>query len=215
MDKALGKRPMEGATNLQPNGEFSNNLSTSNLIPSLLPPSLAQDSASVLEMQAHFNPAFEGPKGVVVQNLEGVLNPNKHSAVIFKKNLPDKQPINPNNLSEVPPSLGLRSSYSTPKDRRSGVRDVSGQEEIEKLQLRFGEGEDVSNLQEVREFHYPNPLCLLEVFVKVVSFLLICSSCVWNDLAIYSIPLFSKDSGIRFVYLVLGQPFHIYFLLTI
>ncbi|TYH52853.1 hypothetical protein ES332_D09G056800v1 [Gossypium tomentosum] len=37
-------------------------------------------------IKAHFNATFEGPVGVAVQLSDGVLDPDKHTAVIFKEN---------------------------------------------------------------------------------------------------------------------------------
>ncbi|TYH01463.1 hypothetical protein ES288_A09G060300v1 [Gossypium darwinii] len=37
-------------------------------------------------VKAHFNPTFEGPVGVGVQLSDGVLDPDKHTVVIFKEN---------------------------------------------------------------------------------------------------------------------------------
>ncbi|KAK5775467.1 hypothetical protein PVK06_043362 [Gossypium arboreum] len=42
-------------------------------------------------VKVHFNSAFEGPEGVEVSMTDGVLDPEKHSAVIFKENLHSNQ----------------------------------------------------------------------------------------------------------------------------
>ncbi|KAA3461751.1 calmodulin-binding transcription activator 3-like isoform X1 [Gossypium australe] len=73
-------------------------------------------------VKVHFNPTFEGPEGVEVSMTDGVLDPEKHSAVIFKENLhSNQQGISVKRTIET---LGV--GISSPKDRKNGDRDSIG-----------------------------------------------------------------------------------------
>ncbi|KAK5838342.1 hypothetical protein PVK06_007071 [Gossypium arboreum] len=98
LDKFLGKRPMELSskgkgneqeiykfigTGMEGDNQNSLNFGVSKNI----------TSSNLERVKAHFNPAFEMFEGVEIQIFEGVLDPEKHSAMSFKESISSDQGV--------------------------------------------------------------------------------------------------------------------------
>ncbi|KAK5785547.1 hypothetical protein PVK06_040143 [Gossypium arboreum] len=79
----------------------------------------SMNSGNFEGVKVHYNPTFKGLEGVEVSMTDGILDPRKHFAVIFKENLhSNQQGISVKQSMET---LGV--GTSGPKDRKNDGRD--------------------------------------------------------------------------------------------